>query len=187
MMAYVTNVLAACITSKLTSNLQSMSHWHQSGPAQYQAALLYIERWFIFSNHRKMVSKLLSLNRCEENHDDIGTISRFDINWTLCFSVLVLNITILWTILGLRKIVHHHPLDTDKILFVLYLTEPVFYKTLVGPVGSPVHGECYSGIIRILNGACHCGKYISSLYSSTPKIIIFGLHNSAFVCGNQVS
>ena len=118
MRAYVTNALAACNTSKLTLNLQSMSHRHHSRPAQYQTALTYIERWFIFSNHRKMVSKLLSLNRCEENHDDIGTISRFDINWSLCFSVLVLNITILWTILGLRKIVHHHPLDTDKILFV---------------------------------------------------------------------
>ena len=87
--------------------------------------------------------------------------------------------------LGLRKIVHHYPLDTDKI--ILSLTEPLFYKTLVRVVGSPVHGEYYSGFFPVLLGAGHCGKYISSLYSSTPKIIIFVLHNSAFVCGNQVS
>ena len=41
------------------------------------------------------MKKMCEANRCEENHDDIGTISRFDINWSLCFSVLVLNITIL--------------------------------------------------------------------------------------------
>ena len=116
MTAYVTNALAACNTSKLTSNLQSMSHWHHSRPAQYQAALTYIERWFIFGNHQKWLadswSNFLSFNRCEENHDDIGTIIRY-----VAFEHEGFEL-ILWTILGLRKIVHHYPLETHWQKFI---------------------------------------------------------------------
>ena len=120
MTAYVTDALAACNTSKLTSNLQSMSHCTiPSCTDKHWKMILF---WQPSKMTTRLSVKFLVFKPVRGkpwwywNHYYVWYLFFFMFLY-IAFEHKGFEL-ILWTMLGLRKIVHHHPLDTDKILFV---------------------------------------------------------------------